>query len=371
MGRPMHKTITSFVITLSLAALAPQTFAQEIPKPDKKGNYSLSLGPVDARQKYAGSLWYCNVKQLPVRQDANLKSKVLFNLKKGETIPAYIGMGGSDEVLQNSKDKQDRTWMRVLLPAKYGEAASAYVRANSRYLRPVLPKGVKEDIPALADEAGDETIDVGAPGGAPPKSTAATNGAAGKNSTPAGKPGGNINVNVNVNVNGAPAGKNGSAAKAAPVAGAAPAPPAPVVGGMALQFAPGWTNWSKNGHIYSVSPDNTARVVLVKVTDLPKESPWDDVQGRMAKVLAPHYPGLVNLKEVKTEHDVERGGVGMREVTYSANFDGQEVDLVVDFARENNVDGKGLVLITTCTRKGDKDNRAKAEQVAKSLRLKK
>lgn len=363
----MHKTIASFVIALSLTALAPQVFAQDIPKPDKKGNYSLSLGPVDARKNYAGSLWYCNVKQLPVRQDANLKSKVLFYLKKGETIPAYIGMGGSDEVLKNAKDPQGRTWMRVLLPAKYGEAASAYVRANSRYLRPVLPKGVKEEIPVLADEVGDEAIEVAAPAGGPPKAGVAANG---KNSAPAGKAGGTINVNVNVNLNAPPAGKAGGA-KAAPVAGAAAAPPAPVVGGMALQFAPGWTNWSKNGNIYSVSPDNTARVVLVKVTDIPKESPWDDVQGRMAKVLAPHYPGLVNLKEVKTEHDVDRGGVGMREVTYSANFDGQEVDLVVDFARENNVDGKGLVLITRCTRKGDKANQAKADQVAKSLRLKK
>lgn len=169
-----------------------------------------------------------------------------------------------------------------------------------------------------------------------------------------------------------------------PVAGAAPkglekpidmpagaaAPASPVVGGIGIQFAKGWTNTQKGRTVTSVSPDGAARVVITTVTGNGPDGPWDDVQKNMAKHLAPQFPGLQGLTETGTEHDVFRDGVGLRVVSYTANFNGAPVDIVVDFARENNVDGNGLVLIIRCAEQGS-PRMAEAKKVAESLRLKK
>ena len=75
---------------------------------------------------------------------------------------------------------------------------------------------------------------------------------------------------------------------------------------------------------------------------------------------------------MNTEHDVFRDRVGLRVVTYTGNFDGAPAapaNITVDFAREDNVDGKGLVLIIRCA--GQRSSReAEAKRVAESLRLK-
>jgi hypothetical protein len=88
------------------------------------------------------------------------------------------------------------------------------------------------------------------------------------------------------------------------------------------------------------------------VTGTGADGPWDDVQAKMAAHLAPQFPGLKGLTETGTEHDVFRDGVGLRVVSYTANFNGAPVDIVVDFARENNVDGNSLVLIIRCAEQG-------------------
>ena len=162
----------------------------------------------------------------------------------------------------------------------------------------------------------------------------------------------------------------------APIAPAAPAvgipgPAAPVVGGIGVQFPKEWTNTQNGKTVTSVSPDGSARVIITTVTGDGADGPWDDVQSKMAKHLAPHFPGLTDLAEVSTEHDVIRDGVGLRVVTYTAKFNGAAVDIVVDFARENNVDGKGLVLIIRCSEQGNAANQAAAKKTAESLRLKK
>ena len=150
-----------------------------------------------------------------------------------------------------------------------------------------------------------------------------------------------------------------------------PGPAAPVVGGIGVQFPKEWTNTQNGKIVTSVSPDGSARVIITTVTGDGADRPWDDVQSKMAKHLAPHFPGLTDLAEVSTEHDVIRDGVGLRVVTYTAKFNGAAVDIVVDFARENNVDGKGLVLIIRCSEQGNAANQAAAKKTAESLRLKK
>ncbi len=154
---------------------------------------------------------------------------------------------------------------------------------------------------------------------------------------------------------------------------AKPAPAGTAVGGIALKFAPGWTTVMKGDVITSVNPDGTARVVITPVAG-PKDAPdgpWDAIQENMAKRLAPHFPGLGDLEETNTEHDVIRDGVGLRVVTYTATFQGVPVNIIVDFARENNVDGDRLVLIIRCSEQGDAKNEAAARNVAESMRLKK
>ena len=166
---------------------------------------------------------------------------------------------------------------------------------------------------------------------------------------------------------------NVAAAILALLDGAKPAPAGAAVGGMALNFAPGWKTVTKNGVITSVNPEGSARVVITPVAG-PKDAqdgPWDAIQANMANHLAPHFPGLADLNEVSTEHDVVRDGVGLRVVTYTATFQGKPVDIVVDFARENNVDGPRLVLIIRCSEQGDGKNQGAARKAAESLRLKK
>ena len=150
-----------------------------------------------------------------------------------------------------------------------------------------------------------------------------------------------------------------------------PGPAAPVVGGIGVQFPKEWTNTQNGKTVTSVSPDGSARVIITTVIGDGADGPWDDVQAKMAKHLAPHFPGLTDFAEVSTEHDVMRDGVGLRVVTYTAKFNGAPVDIVVDFARENNVDGNGLVLIIRCSEQGNAANRAAAKTTAESLRLKK
>ncbi len=101
----------------------------------------------------------------------------------------------------------------------------------------------------------------------------------------------------------------------------------------------------------SRAPLRVGNKVPVNRCDGPDGS-WDDVQAKMAKHLAPLFPGLADFTEVSTGHDVMRGGVGLRVVTCTAKFNGAPVNIFVDFAREDNVDGKGLVPVIRCSDKG-------------------
>ncbi len=158
-------------------------------------------------------------------------------------------------------------------------------------------------------------------------------------------------------------------------AGGAPAAPelggGDDIGGMHFRFPPDWNTNGTDEVIASTAQDGAAAVIIAK-KPLPKDidSPWDKIQAKMAKELAPFLPRLTDLKEVDTEHDVFRSGVGMRVVTYTGKQEGKPVDVIVNFARENNVDGEGVVLIIRCIAKGDAAKAAAAQAVVDSLRFK-
>jgi hypothetical protein len=72
---------------------------------------------------------------------------------------------------------------------------------------------------------------------------------------------------------------------------------------------------------------------------------------------------------VSTEHDVFRSGVGMRVVTWTGKLEGKPVDVITAFARENNQDGNGLVLIIRCIAQGNEPQAKAARAVVDSLRF--
>jgi pathogenesis-related protein 1 len=170
------------------------------------------------------------------------------------------------------------------------------------------------------------------------------------------------------------------AAAAAPAANDAPAAPnmpaAPAlgggddIGGMHFRFIADWDTEHEGDTIRSNSDDGSARVIVTKIPLPPDlDSPWDKIQGEMAKTIAPHLPGLTDLEEVSTEHDVFRSGVGMRVVTWTGKLEGKPVDVITDFARENNQDGNGLVLIIRCIAQGNEPQAKAARAVVDSLRF--
>ncbi|MCU0795730.1 MAG: CAP family protein [Akkermansiaceae bacterium] len=169
----------------------------------------------------------------------------------------------------------------------------------------------------------------------------------------------------------APAEENADAEPAAPDGDAA----APVlgggddIGGMHFRFLEDWSTEKDGDTIRSGSGDGSAKVIVTKIP-LPADldSPWDKVQGEMAETLKPFLPGLSDLVEVSTEHDVFRSGVGMRVVTWTGKIEDKPVDIITDFARENNQDGNGLVLIIRCLAQGDEAQATAARAVVDSLR---
>jgi hypothetical protein len=146
----------------------------------------------------------------------------------------------------------------------------------------------------------------------------------------------------------------------------------PVIGGMVFDWNADWKLSEAKGSAKAVSGDGKALVVATTAAD-PKggTDPWDAVQDDIFKIVSAHLPGIEELEEVETTHDVERNGIGLRVATYTASLGGKELELTVDFARENNEDGSVLVVVIRSAPKGDVKNQAVAKAIAESMRLKK
>lgn len=104
--------------------------------PDAKGDYYNNETPVQGRPApplSPGSLWKV-VEKSPCRKAADEKSVVVRTLAKGSVIEVEVWRGGSDEVLVNALDSSGRPWMPV---RGKKETDVCYVRANSKFIRPV------------------------------------------------------------------------------------------------------------------------------------------------------------------------------------------------------------------------------------------
>ena len=121
-------------------ALLPATAVQaQVAIPDRQGNYYRNETNVQAKRssRYGtGSLWQVIVDGLNCRQDPSLDSPVHRTYLADELLEVQIYRGGSDEVLINPRDQNGRPWM----PVRVGDSSegACYVRANSRFIRPVV-----------------------------------------------------------------------------------------------------------------------------------------------------------------------------------------------------------------------------------------
>ena len=136
-NRYMNILSKSLTYSMLLFAVWPATVQAQAS--DSKGNYYRNETTVQAPSKnskpLAGSLWRVVVEELNCRQNTGLDSLVSRTYPADALLEAEVYRGGSDEVLINPLDKNDNPWMPVR-GAKSEDVC--FVRANSRYIQPVI-----------------------------------------------------------------------------------------------------------------------------------------------------------------------------------------------------------------------------------------
>ena len=139
----MYKKIPALAI-LVLIVMTNTVMAQDDfykkPQMTINGDFLTNATPVQGKvisgSLMAGGLWRIITSNLNCRQDLSLTSPIVRTFKKGDIIQADVGAGGADEVLYNAKDHHDNTWM--LSRSKNGRDYKCYVRANKKYIEPVI-----------------------------------------------------------------------------------------------------------------------------------------------------------------------------------------------------------------------------------------
>jgi hypothetical protein len=122
-----HSMLLIAVLPVTLWSVAAQA---QVAIPDRQGNYARNETNVQAQRasRYGtGSLWKVVVDSLnPVKR----------TYSANDLLEVQIYRGGSDEVLINPRDQNGRPWM----PVRDGNSSegACYVRANSRFIRPVV-----------------------------------------------------------------------------------------------------------------------------------------------------------------------------------------------------------------------------------------
>ena len=148
--------------------------------------------------------------------------------------------------------------------------------------------------------------------------------------------------------------------------------PAPATGfdffeldGVGVKFARNWTNTRDRQArvISSTSPDKSVSLFL-KGTEF---TSYDPVQEAIFDILEPLFPGLEALEEVNTEHDIFKGGLGLRLVTYTAAYKGDPVRISVEFAKDTSDDAAPTVLLIRCVKEGDQKFESVISEVSQSL----
>lgn len=132
MPNPYKSLTYSMLLLLLPAAVHAQT-------PDNQGNYYRNDSPVQAQNRLnrvaSGSLWRVAIDGLNCRRQAKISSPIVRTYLTGELLEVEVYRGGSDEVLINPLDLNGKPWMPV---RGVSSDDVCYVRANSRYIQPVM-----------------------------------------------------------------------------------------------------------------------------------------------------------------------------------------------------------------------------------------
>ncbi len=134
----MHTFFNSLTYSMLLLSVLP--VSAQAQTTDPQGNYFKNETPVKARSNSrlaSGSLWQVNVLNgLNCRRSASLQSPIVRTYLKDALLEVEVYRGGSDEVLINPLDENGKPWM----PVRGNNIEDVcYVRANSRFIQPVLP----------------------------------------------------------------------------------------------------------------------------------------------------------------------------------------------------------------------------------------
>jgi hypothetical protein len=133
-------TFTTFIfINIGNIAIAQEDFYNK-PQITTNGDYITNASPIKGKvikgTFQAGSLWRVITPNLNCRKNPNIHSEIIRSFNKNTILQADVGGGGADEVIYNAKDDQGKTWMRTR--SKNGIDYNCYVRANKKYIQPVI-----------------------------------------------------------------------------------------------------------------------------------------------------------------------------------------------------------------------------------------
>lgn len=136
----MNRQLLVIAIVISSCSAISVSAQAGIPKPDRGGNYFSNEAPVKGiapSPLMSGSLWQVVSRGLNCRRGAGVNYGIVRQLKQNEILQAEVWRGGADEVLLNSKDLTGMPWMPVRAKSLRAKDI-CYVRANSRYIHPVM-----------------------------------------------------------------------------------------------------------------------------------------------------------------------------------------------------------------------------------------
>lgn len=137
-------------------------------------------------------------------------------------------------------------------------------------------------------------------------------------------------------------------------------------GGVKVKLPEPWTNKTDDDKnvISSLAPDSSV-LFFLKQTD---ETNFDEVNKDLVKILQEAYPATyTELKEGPAEHDISRGGLGLRVVTYTAKEDGVPVNITVQFAKPPGDDSKVTLLVIVGSDEGGQKFAQTIIEVSESL----
>ncbi len=133
--------MTSLMVMTCLKPAWVWAQVSPMPQPDRSGNYFSNDAPVKGTAPsplMPGSLWQVVSSELNCRRRAGRDAAIVRQFRQGALLQAEVGRGGADEVLLNAKDQTGQPWMWVRSPQ--GQSHACYVKANRRYIQPVLRK---------------------------------------------------------------------------------------------------------------------------------------------------------------------------------------------------------------------------------------